>query len=132
MSLVQALGMDASCIPRIATGFGGGMGGTGDVCGALTGAVMALGLRYGRQSSGDTAAKEATYSKASRAMKAFRQEFDSIRCRDLIGCDLQTPEGGERFKKENVHANLCAKFVDFAAGEAFRLMSENRTVDHRR
>lgn len=45
------------------------------------------------------------------------------RDRDLIGCDLQTTEGNERFKRENLITE-CRKFVAFTAGEAFKVMSE--------
>ena len=47
-SLVQALELECSCVPRIATGFGGGMGRCGEVCGAVTGAIMAIGMVLGR------------------------------------------------------------------------------------
>ena len=122
-SLVEALGIECSCIPRIATGFGAGMGRHGETCGAVVGATMALGLKYGREDVSDSAAKANTYAKVESLLQAFKDKYGTVVCRDLIGCDFQTPEGNERFKRENL-INLCAEFVAFAARESFRLIEE--------
>lgn len=122
-SLVEALGIDASCVPRIATGFGGGMGRHGETCGAVVGAVMALGLKYGREDGDDSEAKAKTYSKVDQLLCAFQKQFGTPACRDLIGCDLRTSEGNERFKKEKLIVE-CRKFVEFAAREGLRIASD--------
>jgi C_GCAxxG_C_C family probable redox protein len=54
--------LESDCIPRIATGFGGGIGKQGEVCGAVSGGVMVIGLLRGRTQSDDRAAKEAAYA----------------------------------------------------------------------
>lgn len=122
-SLVEALGMECSGVARIATGFGAGMGRHGETCGALVGAVMALGLRYGREDGSDSEAKAKTYSKVDQLLCAFQKQFGTPTCRDLIGCDLRTPEGNERFKKEKLIVE-CRKFVEFAAREALGIASD--------
>jgi C_GCAxxG_C_C family probable redox protein len=124
MGLVEALGIETTCVPRIATGFGAGIARHGDVCGAIAGGTMALGLVFGRDSADDAEAKEKTYSRVDRLALAFKAKFGHIRCRDLTGCDLRTPEGRERFAQENMHLNLCTKFVAFAAEETFHLATE--------
>ena len=123
-SLVEALGMDCTCIPRIATGFGAGMGRHGETCGAVVGAIMALGLKYGREDVTDAESKADTYAKVESLLQAFKDKYGTVVCRDLIGCDFQTPEGNERFKRENMHVNLCAKFVAFAARDSLSLLQE--------
>ena len=122
MSLVEALEMDATNVPRIATSFGAGFGRHGEVCGALSGAAIALGFRFGRDNVADVTAKEATYSKVEALLQAFEMEFGTVICRELISCDLRTPEGIERFKAHDLHNTLCRKFVAFAANEGLRLM----------
>lgn len=122
LGLVEAFGLDCNCTPRIATAFGGGMGGCGDVCGALTGAMMALGLKFGRDTAGDTDAKAMTYGKVRQLFAAFREKFGSIQCIDLIGIDLTTPEGLQKANELDLHNNVCPDFVAFAAEEAARLM----------
>ena len=124
LGLTEALGIESECVPRIATPFGGGMGRYGEVCGAITGAMMALGLKSGRESADDTATRGAVYAKMVRLMRAFEIEYGSVECRTLTGCDLLTPEGQERMKKENLHADLCTKLVAFAAEEAYRIIAE--------
>lgn len=124
IGVTEALGIESDCVPRIATPFGGGMGRYGEVCGALTGALMAMGLKLGRQGDDDTAARDRAYPKAVRLMRAFEIEFGSVECRALTGCDMLTPEGAKRFREENMHSELCAKFVAFAAEEAYRIITE--------
>lgn len=122
MGLVEAFEMDCPCSPRIATAFGGGMGGCGEVCGALTGAMMALGLKFGRDSAADLDAKALTYGKVRELFAAFREKFGSIQCFDLIGIDLTTPEGLQKATELDLHNNVCPDFVAFAAEEAARLL----------
>lgn len=122
-SLVEALGIESRCVPKIATGFGGGMARHGETCGALTGAIMALGLKYGREEAADLQAKMDTYDKVEALLQAFKDQFGSAVCFDLVGCDFRTEEGNERFKRENL-IESCAEFVEFTAGEAMRLLKE--------
>lgn len=124
LSLVEALGLEAGCVPKMATGFGGGMARHGETCGALVGAIMALGLKYGRTEAADSQSKANAYAKVDMLLRAFQEEFGCLICRDLVGCDFRTPEGDERFKRENLHVNLCTKFVAFASREALRMMSD--------
>lgn len=124
LSLVKSMNMKCSCIPKIATGFGAGFGRHGEVCGAITGAVMALGLKYGRSSleRRDREKKEEMYKIVDVFIKSFEKKFKNIRCIDLTGCNMLTPEGLKKAKDENVHVNICAKLVAFAAKEAAKLL----------
>jgi C_GCAxxG_C_C family probable redox protein len=125
MGLVEAFDLDCSCAPRIATAFGGGMAGFGHVCGALTGAMMALGLEFGRDCADDIEAKALTYSKVCELFAAFRDRFESIQCFDLIGIDLTTPEGQQKATELDLHNNICPDYVAFAAEEAAKLMANS-------
>lgn len=124
LSLVQAMDIDTSDIPRIATGFGAGLGRYGETCGAVTGAIMALGLKFGRDTSGDIESRELTYSKIDKLMQAFHNEFNTTRCKELIDCDMLTKEGREKAITSNLHRNLCTKFVAFAARTTAELINE--------
>ena len=124
MGVCEALGIKSDCVPKIATPFGGGMGRYGEVCGAVTGALMAMGLKLGRQGDDDTSARDRVYPRTLRLMRAFEIEFGTVECRALTGCDLLTPEGRERFQEQKMHTELCAKFVAFAAHEAYKIITE--------
>ena len=124
MGLVEALGLDSSCVPLIATPFGGGMGRYGEVCGAITGAMLALGLKSGRTSGDDTATRNAVYAKVVRLIRAFEIEYGSSICRAVTKCDLLAPEGQKRMNEEKLHENLCTGLVAFGAEEGYKLITE--------
>lgn len=125
------IGVNAACgcpcegVPRIATGFGGGMGGCGETCGALVGAIMALGLKYGRSEGSDVARKERTGTLVRELVRAFREEFGSVRCVELTGVDMTTAEGKQRAMELKLHDDFCPKFVEFAAAKAAAMMTED-------
>ena len=79
---------------RSATGFGGGIGNLSDVCGAVSGGVMAISQKFGRVglSEVDTERKEQTYQLAAEYLKAFGSAKGSTYCRDLLGVDISNPE----------------------------------------
>ena len=86
---------------RISTGFGSGMGRLCEVCGALTGAFMVVGLKYGRTESDGTKygpKTETTYRLVSELARRFRERNHSIYCRELVGHDLSIPEEREKAK----------------------------------
>jgi len=123
ISLADEMGIECSCIPKIATGFGGGFGRHGEICGAITGAVMALGLKYGRSDTKDPEAKEKAYATVDGFLKTFKSRFKNVRCIDLTDCDMLTPEGLQKAKDDNVHKNVCTDLVVFAATEATKLLT---------
>lgn len=78
---------------RIAAGFGGGML-LGSVCGAYTGALMALGLKYGHSNSdGLLSQKDVMIAKNMQLKEKVTAEFGTVECKKLIGYDVSTPEG---------------------------------------
>ena len=114
-------------IPSIATGFGGGIARTGSICGALSGATMAIGLIIGRNRHDELEKKEMVYGIASKLITDFEKEFGTCLCRDLIGCDLRTPEGRERVHENKIIENRCSKFVRWTTNYVRRLIETNRT-----
>jgi C_GCAxxG_C_C family probable redox protein len=103
----------------LAAPFGGGIARQGEVCGALTGALLALGEANGESMAADPiAARNALYERAWQLTEAFREAHGAIRCRELTGCALSTEEGQHSFKERGLHQNLCTKLVAFAAEEA--------------
>jgi C_GCAxxG_C_C family probable redox protein len=99
-------------VPRVATAFGGGMGRQGEVCGALTGALMAIGVKHGRDGP-DTERRDRTYMLARSLFSDFISRFGSVICRELTGCNLATEEGMKKFSDERIHYTKCHDFVTF-------------------
>jgi C_GCAxxG_C_C family probable redox protein len=115
-----------SFIPRMATGFGGGIGRNGDVCGALSGGVMALGLALGRDNAEQS--RDLCYSAADRFYSDFVKEFGSCRCRELTGIDLKTAEG-PREHRERIHEERCNPIVAWAARKVDEIIANAHKPD---
>lgn len=101
---------NSELIPRIASGFGGGIGLCGSVCGSLTGSIMAVGIKYGSNEVGENNNAKA-YAKSWELFKRFEKEHGTVICRELIKYDLASPEQLAKAREENVFENLCVKFV---------------------
>jgi C_GCAxxG_C_C family probable redox protein len=111
----DAIGLDREKALKVAQPFGGGMASLGMTCGAVTGAMLAIGLKYGRTRPEDEAAKQKTYRLVRELLQRFRDRHGSIVCRDLIGVDLSAPDGHQRGVERGVFENLCPQFVADAA-----------------
>ncbi len=97
-------------IPRIASGFGGGIGLCGSVCGSLTGSIMAVGIKYGSNEAGENNNAEA-YAKSWELFKKFEKEHGTVICSELIKYDLSNPEQLAKARGENIFEKQCVKFV---------------------
>jgi len=106
------LELDGETALKVATGLGGGMGGRGETCGAVTGGILALGLRFGRGGQQDRSVAEVAYQKTQSLMAAFERAHGSCSCRTLLGgVDLTTAEGRQRFKDQDLHHKVCVGCV---------------------
>jgi C_GCAxxG_C_C family probable redox protein len=109
-----ALGLPADTALRIASAFGGGIGRRGEVCGAVTGALMALGLATGHADNDETS-KAATYELVDKFLRRFQAAHKSVTCRTLIGHSMDTSEGLERAREAGVFKTICPHLVADAA-----------------
>ena len=108
-------GIDRETSLRISQPFGGGMAHLGEACGAVTGAFMLIGLKYGRTRAEDLAARDRTYDLMRRLAVRFKELHCSIQCRCLLGLDLGTEEGMRQAREKNLFQTLCVKYVRDAA-----------------
>ena len=110
------LGLDRETALRVAAAFGGGIGRTGETCGAASGALMAIGLRYGQHTAEDKDAKEKTYDLAAEFLNRFAARNNGcVKCRELLGHNVGTPEGRQAAREQGLFETLCPKFVRDAA-----------------
>jgi C_GCAxxG_C_C family probable redox protein len=108
-AIAGELGLKSGLLPKVASGFGAGMSRQGSVCGAVAGAVMALGLKYGRVRP--TQSRTPTYRRVQALCRRFERKFGSIYCRDLIGHDMSSARALARAMKSGVLATRCPEFV---------------------
>lgn len=99
---------------------GGGVSHMGLTCGAVMGALLVLGLHFGRSRAEDRAAKDLTYALAQKFCQRFTELHGSINCSDLIGCSLKTPHGLALATEKGLFQKYCTGFVE----DACRLLEE--------
>jgi len=116
-AVAEYKGIESVLIPRIASGFCGGVANTGGMCGAVLGGIMALNIIYGRDKPDED--KTINYQKIQKLIKDFESKFGSTNCPGLIGCDLSTEEGKQKFSDLNLHQK-CSDFT----GEATSMVLE--------
>jgi len=109
------IGLDRETTLKIACSFGAGMGAMGETCGAVTGALMVIGLKFGNVDANDKESKERTYAYVRDFMSRFIQCNGSIKCKDILDCDISTAEGLKIAKEKQLFTTLCAKFVEDSA-----------------
>ncbi len=97
---------EGTVIPWIASYFGGGMGGTGSVCGAVAGAVMAIGLQLPRAKTVE--AGLSNYVVVQEFRRRFEAAMGTINCRELTGVDLTTKEGLEELMRSKTGVCFAA------------------------
>ena len=103
---------------QVSAGFGAGMGRLQDVCGAVSGALMVLGLSSGFEESDDRDKTNAVYAKVRSFVRDFVEMKKTIRCGELLGCDLSSEEGRTFFREHNLRSNcreyirLCCNMLD--------------------
>lgn len=119
--MCRHFGMEHDTVPAIATAFGGGIGGTGSVCGALSGAVMAVGLRLGRREPTERDAK--AYALTQLMRRRFEAAMGHVDCRALTGLDLSTREGAKQFYASDVPRTVCMPAVGAAYAAAVELLT---------
>jgi C_GCAxxG_C_C family probable redox protein len=117
-AIAESRGIKSDVIPKIATGLCSGLSRTGGICGAVSGGVLAVNLVCGRTDSSQSV--DNNYQLVRRFLSEFEAKFGSTNCQRLIGCRLDTPEG-QQFFKANQLREKCQAFTREAsrmAGEA--------------
>ena len=127
-SIVRAFspdfGLDSQKALKLGGAFGGGMSGLGNTCGAVTGALMIIGLVYRNTDPEDAENKEFTYGIGEKFLKEFSKTHGTVMCRDLTGVNMLNPEEYEKAKEEGVFEEKCPKFVQTSAELLEKLLEE--------
>jgi C_GCAxxG_C_C family probable redox protein len=98
----------------------------GETCGAVTGAFMVLGLRHAGENCDTAAGRADLYARVLDFAKRFRERNGSIVCRDLLGCDISTPDGMRQAQQRNLFKTTCVKIVEDAARILEEMQSESQ------
>jgi len=121
----EQLGLDKTTALKIAGSFGGGMGYIDETCGAVTGAIMLIGLKHGKVQKNDNEAKETTYRLIQEFTRRFKALNGSVKCTDLIGYNLSKADELQAAKEANIWYKVCTKFVKDSAEIVEELLDIN-------
>jgi len=109
----------------LASGFGGGIGRKGSLCGAFTGAVMAIGMKMGRTDPKDKEAISKIYKKCQEFWSQFEKELGSNLCYDIIGVHLDNEEERQKWLVSG-GMKKCASIVEKTAGMLCDFINQNK------
>ncbi len=123
-SYSEQFGLDCDRALKVATGFGGGMR-MSETCGAVTGAFMVLGLKYGNTTAEDKESKARTYKMVVEFINRFKARNGSVVCRELLGCDVSKPEGNKEAEDKGLFSSVCPGLVQDAAEILEEIFNEN-------
>lgn len=122
-SYSEQFGLDSDVACKVATGFGGGMR-MAKTCGAVTGAFMVLGLKYGNNPEKDKEAKANTYIKIEDFINRFKARNETVACGELLGCDISTPVGAKEAKDKGLFRSICPQLVQDASEILEEMLNE--------
>ncbi len=106
----DSLGISADEANRLSAAFGGGSG-IGETCGAVVGALMVLGMRYGHKGPDDAENRDVLMSKRAEFIEKWKEKRGSCMCKDLLEDDISTPEGFGRILESGKLFSLCPEIV---------------------
>lgn len=111
----QRYGMDHEQAMAIAASFGGGMGRLGQTCGAISGAIMVIGLAVGNIDPADKAAKDRCYALVQEFGARFRAEFGELTCPGLLGYQIGNEAQRLEANEKGLFKSLCPQYVERAS-----------------
>jgi len=123
-ALLEEKGIFFDEAPILAAGFGGGISRRGEMCGAVTGAIMALGIIHGQQIKDPHEHKIITYNSVNEFIKKFNQIHNTVICNELIGFDISDSEAREKGNEEGFFDTICPNFIESAINIILEMFPE--------
>jgi len=112
---------------KLASPFGSGIAYLQETCGAVTGALMAIGLKYGKGENGTDEDKLNAYKLSGHFLIEFKRLHGTVCCRELLdGLNMSTPEGMARIMELDYFRIRCANYVKDAIGIVENILIENQ------
>ncbi len=117
------LGLDEETALKMSTQFGGGAR-KGEMCGAVSGALMVLGLKYGHSHAEDIEEKGKAYQIAEDFMNRFIAEKGTVVCRELLGYDVSNQEDVAKIKELDLFKTTCPEMIKCATAMVEQMINE--------
>jgi len=119
LALKDYLGIKSDFIPKIGTGIGAGVSLNGLLCGSVSSVAMAIGIKYGRNSSEEN--PKPVWDKVDKYVAKFKERFGYVNCRQLTGLNLKTEEGLKEYYAK-VHDYACVERLKFAVEKTIEIL----------
>ena len=110
-AFAEKMGMTEEQARKVSSCFGGGMM-CGETCGAVTGALMVIGMVYGHSREGDQSQKEIMAAKTGEFNTLFGEKYSSCICRELLGHDISKPGEMEKVLENGLMFDFCPRVVE--------------------
>jgi C_GCAxxG_C_C family probable redox protein len=110
-SYCEQNGIEKEIAYKIGCGFGAGMSYCNETCGAVTGAIMLLSLKFGKYKIDDNESKENTYKKVNQYIDDFTEKHGSVKCTELLGYNISKKDELLKAREAGVFKSMCSKFV---------------------
>jgi C_GCAxxG_C_C family probable redox protein len=108
----EEMGIKKDLALKLASPFGAGIAYMQETCGAVSGALMAIGLKYGKGENGTNEDKAFAYDMSHHFMAEFKKMHKTICCRELLdGINMSTPEGMNEIMELDYFRIRCARYV---------------------
>lgn len=117
-------GYDRDVFLKISDAFGAGIGGMAGICGAVTGGIMAIGLKHGRTHPDDDEAKQKTRDLVKEFVTQFKKRNRHIECKQLLEYDISIPVGMELAEEKGLFDSVCPKLIEDAMDILDQLLPE--------
>ena len=123
-NFAKELGIDVKRANKIAASFGGGMF-SGETCGAVIGALMAIGLKYGHYLKNTPDVKNQNIAKVTEFREKFLMKYNSTVCRELLGYDISKPEETKIILEKGLLLSFCPKLTVYVTEILSGILSED-------
>ena len=125
-AILVGMDMDFDQIMPLAAGLGAGVAHQGTVCGAVSGAIAALGVVESSLHIDALEQKEAAYSSGEEFVRRFKQKNDTILCNKLTGIEMSNLRARQEAMKEGIFSKVCPSFVSDAVRIALEIATEGK------
>ena len=125
-TMADVYGIESDLIPKVASGLAAGVGRTSNICGGVSGAILGLGLWYGRNEPVEGERKPYWYSR--KFIDEWEKSHSSVNCTELLGVDLDKPDDMAVFESEGMWEKKCKRYISEAVGLAYDILEENHSV----
>lgn len=109
--LSEELGIEHNLALKLATGLGAGIAGQGDICGAVSGAILAIGLKHGNHEASDVDSRNKTFFLSQELIQRIKAKHGCYTCKGLTGIDFTRPEGAKLAQESGVMEKVCFKVI---------------------